>query len=152
NDAEKDTATLEKLISERRSIVEEYEALTKTWIAEKPEANGTREAAPTQNGSTEIPKTNLTETLKKRNALAEKLKASYWSMDKHLRAKTIYDRVGIIKEGGIIDDYAYRNVKKLSDTVVTTPAPAPAPTTSAVAAEKKANATVPVQTSELDID
>lgn len=158
NDAQKDTETLAKLKVERRKIVEEYEALTKAWIAEKVEAESAScTATPTQNGSsTETPKTNLTETLKKRNALAEQLKTGYWAMDKYLRAKTIYDRAGVIKEGGIIDDFAYRNTTKVADTIETTPAPAPGPAASAVAAEKAAEKTAdaapPKKAEEWDVD
>lgn len=99
NDAQKDTAALEKLKAERKSIVEKYEELTRAWIQE-PVVDSPAPAAD------KPPQTHMTDTLRARNELAKKLETGYWVMDRYVRARTVYDRLGYIKENGDIDFYA----------------------------------------------
>ena len=49
---------------------------------------------------------NAQELKKERDTLAEKLHQNYWALDPYIRARTLYDRQGVIQEGGKIDFYA----------------------------------------------
>ncbi|KAH0489098.1 hypothetical protein TgHK011_010178 [Trichoderma gracile] len=78
NDLMKDTETREKLLAERQKLVNEYEEATVQWI-NQPE------------GSKDV--------LAKRNKLATQLKEDYWRLDPYLRARSLYDRQGILQGG-----------------------------------------------------
>lgn len=85
NDAMKDTATRDKLQAERKKIVDDYEKTTIQWL------KSTGEEA---------------ETLKaQRTKLAGNLRTSYWQIDPYVRARSLYDRMGIINPGGVIKFY-----------------------------------------------
>lgn len=80
----KDTATRDKLLEEREGLYDEYERRTWEWIKEKDAARRTAIYAD-------------------RNELARKLKDSYWVLDPYIRARSIFDRVGVLNEGGRLD-------------------------------------------------
>ncbi|KAJ5046418.1 uncharacterized protein L3040_003662 [Drepanopeziza brunnea f. sp. 'multigermtubi'] len=84
NDKMKDTVTRDKLLKERETLVDQYEKSTLDWI------NGEGDAV------------LVKET---RNKLAAALRDDYWRLDPYLRARTIYDRVGMIQGGGILQFY-----------------------------------------------
>lgn len=85
NDAMKDTATKSKLQAERDGLAEQYEQATVGWIKN----NGAeREAAQA-----------------KRDELAEALRVNYWKLDPYVRARSFYDRKGMIRPGGQLDFY-----------------------------------------------
>lgn len=108
NEAMKDTATRDRLVREREALYEEYEQKTVEWInAEAEEQRAVLLAA--------------------RNAVARKLHVQYWQLDPYIRARSLYDRLGIIKPGGEVEYY---------------PSSAPATT----------NGTVSVETSVDDLD
>ena len=86
NDAMKDDASRTKLEQDRRIEVLEFEKKTFDWIHD---ATGTS--------------TNSIKT--ERDVLADKLSRNYWSLDPHIRARTLYDRQGIIQMGGNINFY-----------------------------------------------
>lgn len=79
-----DDATKQKLLEERAAVVKEYETTTQQWIK----------------GSE--PRSTLQ---RKRAELAGRLRSGYWELDPYLRARTLYDRTGFIKEGGRIQFY-----------------------------------------------
>ncbi|TGO29628.1 hypothetical protein BPAE_0013g00810 [Botrytis paeoniae] len=101
NDLMKDTATRDKLLKERENIVDAYEKATLEWINSE--------------GKTPEIKTRRTE-------LAKELREDYWKVDPYVRAKSLYDRTGVINPGGKLDFYP----KAKAET-----APAPAVETSA---------------------
>jgi CRAL/TRIO domain len=84
NKAMEDVATKEKLLKERDALVSEYEDLTKAWIHGQP-------------GDAAL-KAQRTEQ-------AEKLKLNYWQLDPYVRARSLYDRSGVIGEGGHLTYY-----------------------------------------------
>ncbi|CUS10391.1 unnamed protein product [Tuber aestivum] len=43
-----------------------------------------------------------------RKAIAKKLATGYWEMDRYLRARTVYDRTGVLSPNGKVDFYDYR--------------------------------------------
>lgn len=79
----KDTAAREQLQEARDKMVQEYEHLTRVWIRD-PEAK---------------------EAKAQRDVLATQLGENYWKLDPYLRARTLYDRQGLIQPGGKVDWY-----------------------------------------------
>ncbi|KAL7951163.1 hypothetical protein V8C42DRAFT_868 [Trichoderma barbatum] len=77
NDLMKDGETRAKLLAEREKLVKEYEDATLQWI-NKPEG-----------GNKDI--------MAKRDGLATQLKEDYWRLDPYLRARSLYDRQGILQ-------------------------------------------------------
>jgi hypothetical protein len=128
NDMMKDTETRDKLLAARAEIVKEYEAATLEWI------HGTGDM----------------ETIKrKRNEIAGKLKVDYWGLDPYIRARSYYDRVGMINPGGNIQFYPAKEEEKVAPVPETVPAGAE----EILAPVATSNGTAkPVETSEADLD
>ena len=81
-----DATTREQLLADRERLYDEYERRTADWIAEPDAA---RRAA----------------IIKDRDDLARQLHDQYWRLDPYIRARSFYDRVGVIKPGGRVDPY-----------------------------------------------
>lgn len=86
NDKMKDTQTRDKLTKEREGLYAEYESKTIEWLGEADPAKRTA-----INGQ--------------RTAIAQKLKEQYWQLDPYVRARTLYDRMGVIQPGGKLNYY-----------------------------------------------
>jgi hypothetical protein len=84
NDLMKDLGTRDKLLVGRKEIVREYEDATLEWIHDAGENEAIKA---------------------KRNELANKLREDYWKLDPYIRARSYYDRVGMINPGGRIQFY-----------------------------------------------
>lgn len=82
NDQMHDTAVKEQLLKERAALVEDFERLTQEWIKEPKAAE------------------------QRRSEIAERLRAGYWQLDPYVRARSLYDRTGVIRNGGQIQHYA----------------------------------------------
>lgn len=89
NDMMKDTATRDKLLAERANFYKDYEKSTLDWI------HGTG---------------NVSAVKLRRNELANTLKEDYWGLDPYIRAKSFYDRTGMINAGGKIKFYPSKDV------------------------------------------
>lgn len=76
-----DDATKQKLLQERAAFVKDFESATQEWIR-SPRSSQQR-----------------------RIEIAEKLRTGYWQLDPYLRARTLYDRTGMIREWGHIQYY-----------------------------------------------
>jgi hypothetical protein len=87
NDRMKDTATRETLEGERAEIVKRYETTVLEWV---------HEGEKTQ---------NLEERRKERDEVAENLRQNYWKVDPYVRARTLYDRIGLLHDGGQLAFY-----------------------------------------------
>ena len=72
-----------QLLATRDEIVREYEQATIGWI--DPHVTSTRN--------------------EERALLAEGLRKNYWMLDPYLRARTHYDRIGVIQGGGKLEFY-----------------------------------------------
>lgn len=83
NDRLKDTETREKLLKERTELGDELYKTTAEWIS------GCKSDA----------------LLSRRKEIVEKLRDNYWQGDPYIRARSLMDRTGVIKEGGKIDFY-----------------------------------------------
>jgi len=79
-----DTATRDSLLEERATVVKHFEAETQKWVEDSSGAERAKSA---------------------RSEIAEKLRRGYWELDPYLRAKSLYDRTGMIRPGGNIDLY-----------------------------------------------
>jgi hypothetical protein len=88
NDKMKDVETRDKLLVERKGIVDEYEKATMEWI---------------KRGDTPALET-------KRNELAIQLRDDYWRLDPYIRARSYYDRVGLINPGGKLQFYPGKTI------------------------------------------
>ncbi|KAG8629932.1 hypothetical protein KVT40_001551 [Elsinoe batatas] len=77
----KDEKTREDIEKECKGVAEEYEKLTVTWVKEGPRKK------------------------EERVKLAEKLRDNYWRLDPYVRARSLYDRTGMISEGGKVEFY-----------------------------------------------
>ncbi|KAE9369605.1 CRAL/TRIO domain-containing protein [Stipitochalara longipes BDJ] len=122
NDTMKDIATRDKLLLAREEIVKEYEKVTLEWIRGTGDVDAVK---------------------KSRNEIASKLKVDYWGLDPYVRARSYYDRVGMINPGGKIQFYPVKEEK------VTVPETVPAD--SVGIAPPTTNGTK-VETSEADLD
>ncbi|CAK1359436.1 CRAL-TRIO domain-containing protein [Cercospora beticola] len=75
-----DTATRDKLLAERQELVKSYEQETQAWIHNEDKGEG-------------------------RPRIAQRLAENYWKLDPFLRARSMYDRSGVLQPGGKIDFY-----------------------------------------------
>ncbi len=89
NDAMKDVEGREKVEKERERDVLEFQKKTFSWIAKGKTSNDAVAA----------------ELAKERDELALRLNESYWALDPFIRARTLYDRQGMIGRGGEVDFY-----------------------------------------------
>lgn len=107
NDALKDEAARLALEQQRNGEVQEYQKKTFEWINK-----GTGSEAD--------------KIKEERHELAKKLNDNYWKLDKHIRARTIYDRTGMISPDGKINFYppppAEITNEKVAPPATTTPA------------------------------
>ena len=106
NDQMLDESTRQRLLDERKSIVAEYESTTQEWIANSQ---------------------SRTALQQKRNDLAERLRSGYWQLDPYLRARSLYDRTGLIREGGVIQYYGQPETPNAPKPLVASPRNGPVP-------------------------
>ncbi|MCJ1372958.1 hypothetical protein MMC20_004184 [Loxospora ochrophaea] len=76
----------QQLLDERALVVRDFESATQQWFAGQ--------------------NTEDTGTQQRRNDIAEKLRSGYWQLDPYLRARSFYDRTGMIQLGGNIQFYS----------------------------------------------
>ncbi|KAK6069600.1 CRAL/TRIO domain-containing protein [Seiridium cupressi] len=84
----RDTETRDRLLEERDSLYDEYEQKTLEWLR----MQDAEKRAAIKTGRTEI---------------ATKLREGYWTLDPYVRARSLYDRVGILNEGGRLEYYSW---------------------------------------------
>ncbi|KAI8939752.1 hypothetical protein NX059_003497 [Plenodomus lindquistii] len=88
NDRMKDEATKQALESERAAMVSKYEKTVLEWVhagdAAAADADSRR---------------------RERDETAEQLRQNYWKLDPYVRARSHYDRVGVLQDGGKLDFY-----------------------------------------------
>lgn len=86
NDKMKDTETTQRLLKSREDLVKQFEATTIEWIN-----NAEGDAAKSIKA--------------KRDNLAGQLREGYWTLDPYVRARSLYDRLGVIQSDGKTDWY-----------------------------------------------
>ncbi|KAK0673581.1 hypothetical protein QBC41DRAFT_214486 [Cercophora samala] len=82
NDKMKDVATRDELLRQREGLYKQYEEATMEWI-----------------------KTADAGVKKKREEIAERMREDYWKVDPYIRARSYYDRTGVLLPGGEVDWY-----------------------------------------------
>lgn len=80
NDVMKDEKGKEAVMTERREIADKFEAVTRKWVATSPGPEAE-------------------ELKKERDELAKQARVNYWKLDPYVRARSMYDRAGIICGG-----------------------------------------------------
>jgi hypothetical protein len=88
NDKMKDVTARDKIQSERDQLVSDYEASTLAWVDGDSKAKD------------------------KRKSIAGSLATNYWRLDPYIRARSLYDRLGIIGPGGKLDFYPEKPAAK----------------------------------------
>jgi hypothetical protein len=90
NEKMNDVATRDRMEAERKAIVDKYENTVLEWVHEGDAAE-------------------LEGKRKERDAVAEELRQNYWKLDPYVRARTLYDRMGMLSEGGQLAFYPQAN-------------------------------------------
>jgi predicted ribosome quality control (RQC) complex YloA/Tae2 family protein len=75
NDIMKDTETRDKLFEERHEMENRFEKSTRQWVAGEDVGS-------------------------ERERIVDQLNENYWRLDPYIRARTVYDRMGMIGERG----------------------------------------------------
>ncbi|KAF2641371.1 CRAL/TRIO domain-containing protein [Massarina eburnea CBS 473.64] len=96
------------LKGERDELVKRYEGSVLEWVNEGEKSK------------------SLDERRKERDAVAEELRANYWKLDPFVRARSLWDRTGVIGQGGQLNFYPSAEKK----VTVAPPAAIPAQETS----------------------
>lgn len=86
NERMKDVKTRQRLQADRAALVRDFEEATREWF----HSAGGKGAEEGRN---------------RREELAKKLREGYWELDPYVRARSVYDRTGLIGEGGKIHYY-----------------------------------------------
>lgn len=86
NEKLKDTATRDKLLGERDGLFRDFEKHTVDWMNESDA-------------------TKRKEVQGRRAESVAKLREQYWRLDPYIRARSLYDRTGVVKPDGSIDYY-----------------------------------------------
>jgi hypothetical protein len=111
-----DAATRDRLLAAREALYKEYEAATLEWIR----SSGAEDKAAAE------------EIKARRNAIADRLREDYWNVDPYLRARSYYDRIGVLLPGGKLDWYPQaKKVEGANGAAAAAAAPAPAVETAA---------------------
>ncbi|KAF2835782.1 CRAL/TRIO domain-containing protein [Patellaria atrata CBS 101060] len=79
-----DAATRGKIEVERGELAKRYEEVVLEWVAGEKEGK---------------------EVEGERNGVAEELRKNYWKLDPYMRARSLYDRSGVLGEGGVVNFY-----------------------------------------------
>ncbi|KAF2813743.1 CRAL/TRIO domain-containing protein [Mytilinidion resinicola] len=89
----------DQLLAARSEIVRKYEGTILDWIRSAGKESADEKAS--------------SESVRvQRDALAEDLKKNYWELDPYLRARSYYDRTGVIQAGGVLDFYPSKEPPK----------------------------------------
>ena len=97
NDLMKEEAPRKKLEEERQVDVLDFQKKTFDWIHTPSHAQAVK---------------------KERDTLADKLNRNYWGLDPYIRARTLYDRQGMIEQGGKIRFYPNMKSSATAETPV----------------------------------
>ena len=98
NDRMNDIATRDRLLAARESLVKEFEGATLQWI-QNPEAE------------------KAVDVKARRTDLAAQLREDYWGIDPYVRARSLYDRTGVLLPGGKINFYPQTEAEKAVESI-----------------------------------
>lgn len=86
NDLMRDEKAKNDLVAARSALVKDMESATLAWLGDD--------------------ETNVADAKLKREEIAGLLKSNYWKLDAYVRARSLYDRQGVIGEGGSVNWYS----------------------------------------------
>lgn len=99
NDKMKDDGARQELEGERARIVDQYESSILSWVRAGEAAAESTEP-----------------WRRERDETAEDLRQNYWKLDPYVRARSLYDRQGVLLEGGKLDFYGHTKAAKTVET------------------------------------
>ena len=97
DDEDDSTARRRQLEEERKAHVEAFQESTFAWLLA---ANKRGDANDDDDNAAQ-----LADLATQRDRLASALNADYWALDPYIRARSLYDRIGMIGPAGVIDFY-----------------------------------------------
>ncbi|KAF2443972.1 hypothetical protein P171DRAFT_444231 [Karstenula rhodostoma CBS 690.94] len=97
----RDEAPKAALESERHDLVAKYERTILEWVAEGDAGK------------------SLDDRRRERDAIAENLRDNYWKLDPFVRARSLYDRIGLVGEAGKLSFYPQRETESARPPVDT---------------------------------
>lgn len=100
NSKMEDTETRDRLISKRQELAKDIQGVTIEWIRASFKQDGDATSA----------------AKAKRDGLIEQMRKQYWDIDPYIRARSLYDRLNIIKGNGKIEFYPGAEKKTEEDT------------------------------------
>ena len=80
-----DTGRKDRLQEERMGLVQQYEARTMAWIHAYDKAHS-------------LPKEEQQRIALERSEIARELRDNYWQLDPYVRARSLYDRTGLLRD------------------------------------------------------
>jgi hypothetical protein len=89
NDTMKDTAKRDEVLAKFKTLHKELQDATKAWVVAA--SKGDQETVDSSKA--------------KREELIEKTGKTYWEADPYVRARSFYDRIGVLKGNGKVDFY-----------------------------------------------
>jgi hypothetical protein len=102
NAAMKDTVKRDEIQARNKALTKELQDATQAWIV----------------AASKNDKETVASEKAKRNALIEKTSRGYWEIDPYIRARTFYDRTGVLKGGGNVSFYPDRTGEEKVDVSV----------------------------------
>lgn len=107
NDRMKDEGARRECEGERKGMVDKYEKMVLDWVHAGDAAEAER----------------AEQSRRERDETAEQLRQNYWKLDPYVRARSLYDRIGVLQEGGKLDFYGtHRAPASAAPTTVATSA------------------------------
>lgn len=97
NDKMKDTETRDRMLADREKLYRAFEEATAKWTVS---ANGEQRKV----------------IRAKRDEIAEKMRDDYWQLDPYIRARSVYDRMGMLQPGGKVDFYPQLKKDEITQT------------------------------------
>ena len=97
NDKMKDTATRDKLLADRQQLYQAFSDATARWITTSDEGQ-------------------IKALRAKREDIAKQLREQYWTLDPYVRARSLYDRTGMLRPDGTVDFYAEIKKDEITQT------------------------------------
>ncbi|ORY12013.1 hypothetical protein BCR34DRAFT_483331 [Clohesyomyces aquaticus] len=97
----------DEILAKRSELVRRYEGVVLDWIHEGENTP----TSSTDSGESGNLREGLEKRRKERDTLAEELRSNYWKLDPFVRAKSLYDRTGMILPEGKLDFYPQKKVE-----------------------------------------
>ncbi|CAK7272101.1 phosphatidylinositol transfer protein csr1 [Sporothrix epigloea] len=97
NDKMKDTATRDKLLTDRQQLYRAFEEATAQWVLNSDDGQ-------------------VKALRQRREDVAKQLREHYWTLDPYIRARSLYDRTGMLRPDGTVDFYAKINKDEVTQT------------------------------------